>query len=64
MPVAQRTLASSMVLYLSLIICLLGAFVYALAANPKAAQLGFGSFQCGLLAFLLQIGPKLKDLLS
>jgi hypothetical protein len=53
-----------MVIYLSLVICLLGAFVYALAANPKAGQLGYGAYQCGLLAFLLQIAPKLIELLK
>jgi hypothetical protein len=51
-----------MLIYLSLLVCVLGAFVYALAANPKAAELGRGAYECGLLAFLLQLAPKFVDL--
>jgi hypothetical protein len=50
-----------MIIYLSLLVAVLGAFVYALSANPKSAELGRGAFQCGLLAFLLQIAPYLVD---
>jgi hypothetical protein len=51
-----------MFIYLSLLVCILGAFVWALSANPKAAELGRGAYECGLLAFLLQLAPKFVDL--
>ena len=38
------------------LVALLGAFVYALAANPKAAELARIAFFCGLLALLLTVG--------
>jgi hypothetical protein len=53
---------NTMLIYLSLFVCLIGAFVYALAANPKAAELGLCAYECGLLAFLLQLAPKFVDL--
>lgn len=53
-----------MIIYLSLLVCVLGAFVYALAANPKAAELGRGAYECGLLAFLLQLAPHFLQLLK
>lgn len=53
-----------MVIYLSLFVCIVGAFVWALAANPKAAELGRGAYECGLLAFLLQIAPHLLSVLK
>jgi hypothetical protein len=54
----------TMLIYLSLLVCLMGAFVYALSSNPKAAELGRGAYECGLLAFLLQIAPHLMQLLK
>jgi len=44
-----------MVIYLSLLVCVIGALIYALSANPKMVELGRLSFACGLLAFLLRI---------
>jgi Na+/phosphate symporter len=43
-----------MQIYLSLLIALIGALVYALASNAKVCELGRLAFGCGLLAFLLQ----------
>lgn len=42
-----------MVIYLSLLVALVGAFLYALAGNPKLSEIGRIMFFCGLLAFLL-----------
>lgn len=42
-----------MEIYLSLLIAVIGVLVYALAANPKFAELGRIMFFCGLLAFLI-----------
>lgn len=42
-------------IYISLLVCILGAFVWVLAANPKAQELGRGAYWCGLLAFLLEV---------
>ena len=44
-----------MVIYLSLLVCVIGALVYALSANPKMCELGRLSFWVGLLAFLLRV---------
>jgi hypothetical protein len=53
-----------MTIYLSLLVCILGAFLYALAEKPKPQELGRGAYQCGLLAFLLQIVPHLIQILG
>ena len=42
-----------MIIYLSLLISLAGVLLYALAANPKLAEIGRMMFWVGLLAFLL-----------
>lgn len=51
-----------MVIYLSLLVCIIGALAYALSSNPKIGELGRLSFACGLLAFLLNSG-KLFDVI-
>lgn len=43
-----------MIVYLSLLVAVVGVLMYALAANPKVAEIGRLSFFAGLLAFLLQ----------
>ena len=49
-----------MIIYLSLLVCLIGLLAYALSANPKVAELGRLSFWVGLLAFLLRVsGPAI-----
>ena len=49
-----------MIIYLSLLVCLIGLLAYALSANPKVAELGRLSFGVGLLAFLLRVsGPAI-----
>jgi hypothetical protein len=45
-----------MTIYLSLIVSLIGVFIYILSANPKVARIGEIMFACGLLAFLLMLG--------
>lgn len=45
-----------MIILLPLLICIIGLVVYALAANPKVAELGRLSFWVGLLVFLLHFG--------
>lgn len=42
-----------MVIYLSLLVALIGALVYAFSVNAKLAELGRIMFFCGLLAFLI-----------
>jgi len=37
------------IILVSLIVCIIGALVYALAANPKAAELGRIAYFVGLL---------------
>lgn len=49
-----------MIIYLSLLVCLIGLLAYALSANPKVADLGRLSFWVGRLAFLLRVsGPAI-----
>ena len=43
-----------MVVFLSLLICVIGLLVYALATNGKVVEMGRIAFAFGLLAFLLQ----------
>jgi len=44
-----------MIIYLSLLVCVIGALMYALSANPKLVEIGRLSFWVGLLAFLLRV---------
>ena len=53
-----------MSIYLSLLVCLIGMVIYAIASNPKAQELGRLSFFAGLLAFLINVGPKAAELLK
>lgn len=49
-----------MIIFLSLLVALVGALMYALSANPKLIELGRLAFFAGLLAFLLGgVGPLL-----
>ena len=48
-----------MIIYLSLLVAIAGAFIYLISANnPKAAELGRICFAIGLLAFLLRMGAE------
>jgi len=51
-----------MIIYLPLLICIIGALVYALSVNPKIAELGRLSFWVGLLAFLLGSHPAIATI--
>lgn len=53
-----------MLILISLLVAVIGLLVYALAANAKVAELGRIAFACGLLAFLLQLGPHALSLLG
>lgn len=43
-----------MIIFLSLLICVVGLLMYALSANGKLVAIGQDMFWVGLLAFLLQ----------
>ena len=43
---------AEMIVLLSLLVCIGGALVYALAANPKVGEMGRIAFGFGLLVFL------------
>lgn len=51
-----------MSIYLSLAVCIIGAIVYLLTANPKYQALALVSFGCGLLAWLLSFEKVLSVL--
>lgn len=52
-----------MVIYVSLLVAIIGAFVYALSSNAKAGEFGRVAFFVGLLAFLIRIAelPAIKQ---
>jgi Na+/phosphate symporter len=45
-----------MYIFFSLLVSVVGAFVYAFAGKPKLEEIGRLMFGFGLLAFLLQVG--------
>ncbi len=51
-----------MVVFLSILVALVGILMFALCDNAKLSEIGKISFFCGLLAFLLQVSPKMIDL--
>lgn len=53
-----------MVIYLSLLVAVIGALLYALSSNAKLQEIGRISFGCGLLAWLLKVGEPLIGLLG
>jgi hypothetical protein len=44
------------IIYLSLLVCLVGLVIYALSTTAKPQEIGRLMFACGLLAFLFMIG--------
>lgn len=48
-----------MTIYLSLLVAVVGAFVYAVSKDGKACELGRITFGAGLLAFLLHVSPAM-----
>lgn len=44
-----------MIQFISLVICIIGVLTYALAQNPKAAEIGRISFAIGLFFCLAQV---------
>lgn len=52
-----------MIIYLSLLVCVVGLLMYALCVNPKLAEIGRLAYACGLLAFLLETVPKLVGII-
>jgi len=48
-----------MVIYLPLLVAIVGLVIYALTSmNAKASEIGRIMFWVGLLAFLLNVGPR------
>ena len=46
-----------MEIFVSLLVAIIGILMYALCVNPKLQEIGRMSFFCGLLVFLLKVGP-------
>lgn len=53
-----------MIIFLSLLVALIGAGVYVMAANAKAQELGRIAYGAGLIAFLIKVGEPLINLLG
>jgi Na+/phosphate symporter len=53
-----------MIIYISLLVCVIGAFMFALCVNPKLQELGRLAFFAGLLAFLLDSVPKMVGMMK
>ncbi len=51
------------VAWLVVVLCVVGALVYALAANPKACEMGRLMFACSLLAICLQLAGRMIRLM-
>lgn len=51
-----------MVIFISLLVAIIGVIIY-LAFNNKLSEVGKIMFAVGLLAFLLQLGPRALSLL-
>lgn len=51
-----------MEMYLSLLVCIVGALAYGLSANPKISKMGEWAFVVGLLAFLMRFSPVVSAL--
>jgi Na+/phosphate symporter len=51
-----------MITYLSLLVALIGVFIFAFAANPKLVRIGEIMIGCGLLAFLIVFGSHTENL--
>lgn len=47
-----------MVIYLSLLVAIIGALMWALATNPILKEMGRLSYFAGLLAFLIRVTPE------
>lgn len=52
-----------MTILLPLLVCIVGALVYALTENAKISALALYAYACGLLAFLLTAGPQILQVL-
>ena len=53
-----------MIVLLPVLVAVVGVLCYALATNPKVAEMGRIAFFCGLLAFLLAGGEQVISLLG
>lgn len=53
-----------MIVLLPLLVAVVGVLMYALATNPKVAEMGRIAFFAGLLAFLLMGGDQVISLLN
>jgi hypothetical protein len=51
-----------MIVYISLLVAVIGIFMYVLCANVKLVEIGRLAYFAGLFAFLLQLTPKMVDL--
>ena len=52
-----------MIVYLSLLVCIVGALMYALSTNGKVAAMGLDMFWVGLLAFLIEFPSHVVGLI-
>ncbi len=51
-----------MTIYFSVLIAIIGLLVWLMSDNAKAQEIGRISYFAGLLAFLLQVAPRIVDL--
>lgn len=49
-----------MIIYLSLLVCIVGLVIYAIASTEKSKEIGRLMFACGMLTFLfLVVGARI-----
>ena len=51
-----------MIVYISLLVCVIGLVIYFIATKGEVKEAGRLAYFAGLLAFLLQLSPKMVDL--
>ena len=54
----ERSYGHMVIAWLVLLVCVAGALIYALAANPKVSRIGEHMFWCGLLVMLFALAGK------
>lgn len=56
-------ITSNMLILVPLLVCVVGALVYALAANPKLQEMGRIAYFVGLLVAVWRTGSEMVNLL-
>lgn len=53
-----------MIIFLSLLVCLIGVVMYIISTNAKVVEIGYVMMAMGLLAFLIKVGPGVFEVIG